>query len=412
MTLLRGADWPQWTERVAALLASNRVEVGPYRYTRPAPATYEYQWLWDSCFHAIAYRWLDPDMARDELLSAVAHQYASGPDAGMIPHMTYWNGGGEALWGRPDSSLITQPPLVAVAAMRVHAVRPDRELLSRLYPRLSAYHEWFDRRRDPDGDDLVSLIHPWESGWDSSPRWDRAMNLPRYFPNEQGSTSRAELARRLPEYACDARALAQAGFFHVEALDYNAIRAADLEALAEMAAELDRAEDAARWQTRAKAVQIAVQTKMFRPVPHDLDGLEELATTEESASEFVALFGGCATAGQARWLVDRLRGSQIWTRYPVPTSPTGAATFAPNYYWRGNTWLVVNWLIYSGLRRYGYADVASELAAKSLELAQGSGFWEYYNPLTGQGLGAHPQSWSGLVLDMLAGESGRTTPGA
>jgi Mannosylglycerate hydrolase MGH1-like glycoside hydrolase domain len=30
------------------------------------------------------------------------------------------------------------------------------------------------------------------------------------------------------------------------------------------------------------------------------------------------------------------------------------------------------------------------------------GFREYYNPLTGEGAGAHDFSWTALVLDMLA----------
>src|SRR5690554_593989 len=86
---------------LADLLAQNRAAAGERRYTRPAPSTYEHQWLWDSCFHAIAWRWIDPRMAGDELLAVAARQVESGPDAGMIPHMTYWNGGGEELWGSP-----------------------------------------------------------------------------------------------------------------------------------------------------------------------------------------------------------------------------------------------------------------------------------------------------------------------
>lgn len=407
MTLALVSDWPRWEKAVADLLASNQVTVGTHRYTRPAPSTYEHQWLWDSCFHAITYRWFDPEMARAELLSAVAHQVETGPDTGMLPHMTYWRGGGEDLWGLPNRSLITQPPLVGVAARLVFQVTHDRELLVELYPHLTAYHEWFERRRDPDGDDLVSLIHPWESGWDSSPRWDRAMNLPRYFSNEYGSTTRQTLAKRLPQYGCDPVALAQAGLYHVEAVDYNATRAADLEALVFIAQELGQPAEAARWQARAQAVQAAVQKKMLQPWPHDLDGLDEATPTEECASEFIVLFGGCISPADAGRLVDHLRVPEIWTPFPVPTSPTGAATFAPDQYWRGNSWLVVNWMIYMGLRRYGYFDLASELALKSLQLVEGSGFWEYYHPITGRGLGAHPQSWSGLVLDMLAGESGR-----
>jgi hypothetical protein len=128
------------TRASADLLRNNRVhstmDGQPFRYTRPAPSTYEQQWLWDSCFHAIALRWLDPAMAWDELRAVVAHAIPDGPDAGMLPHMTYWDGGGEALWSHPNRSFITQPPLVAVAAMAVAARSSAAEAVAplRVYP--------------------------------------------------------------------------------------------------------------------------------------------------------------------------------------------------------------------------------------------------------------------------------------
>ncbi len=402
VTDLNGSDLKP---ALAQLLTSNQVSSRGHRYTRPAPSTYEHQWLWDSCFHAIGYRWIDPHMARAELLSVTAYAIASGPDAGMIPHMTYWAGGGQELWLSPDCSSITQPPLVAVAAWQLFEVAADRPLLVELYPRLVAFHEWFERRRDPDGDGLVSLIHPWEAGCDSSPRWDRAMGLPGRFEPAAGTAARKALALRLPDFDHDAVRLAQAGCFHIVPLDFNAIRAADLEALAEIAAALGKPEDALHWRERARAVQQAAQAKLMQPEPHDLEGLDGTPLTSECASHFIALFGGCATPEQAARLVERLQKPDYWTHFPVPTSPTSAPAFAPTEYWRGNTWMPVNWLIYMGLRRYGYTGLASHLAAKTLELAQISGFREYYHPITGQGLGAYQQSWSALLLDMITLET-------
>ena len=111
------AEWNEWKTSLAECLSSNRVIVSGHRYTRPAPSTYEHQWLWDSCFHAISYRWIDPSMARDELISVASHQFESGSDAGMIPHMIYWGSGGEELWQFADRSTISQPPLIAFAAL-------------------------------------------------------------------------------------------------------------------------------------------------------------------------------------------------------------------------------------------------------------------------------------------------------
>ena len=398
-----GERWDDWLPAAAELLAANRVEVDGHRYTRPAPIRYEQQWLWDSCFHAIANRWIDPAMAWDELLSLVARQVRDGPDAGLIPHLVYWRGGGEQLWGQPDRSSITQPPLIAVAAMLVHAVSGARERLATLYPRLCAYHAWLDRRRDPDGDGLVSIIHPWESGWDAAPRWDRALGLANPTDRE-ARRARLALTARVREHAHDAAALARAGLFHVEAVDFNAIRAADLEALAAMARVLKKPAEARRWLARAAAVQAAVRTKLVRAGPRDLEGTAEVPSQEGSAAGYIALFGGCASPAQARRLVARLRSSCSWPRFPVATTPTDATSCDPERYWRGNVWPPVNWLIFGGLKRYGYGGLARELARRTARLIQRAGFWEYYHPLNGQGLGAHSQSWATLVVDMLAAD--------
>lgn len=407
-------DPNHWHEQAQGILAPNRVS---FRYTRPAPNTYEQQWLWDSCFHAIILRHFDPEMARDELLSVVAHQFTDGPDAGMIPHMTYWRGGGRALWGQDDRSIITQPPLVAVAAWLVYQMTEDASLLERLYPPLTDYHAWFDRRRDPDGDHLVSLIHPWESGWDASPRWDGPMGLSADPTDDDARAARLGLVDKLIARGCDAAALARDGLFHVEAADFNAIRAADLESLAKIAGALGHSADALNWQEQARAVQTAVQQKLVRDgFVYDLSGPDETPLREQTAGAFVTLFGGCVTADTAAGLVEKLQTPDWWPRYPVPTSPVSARLFRPDRYWRGNVWLNVNWLIWAGLRRYGYDTLAGALAERSRALVGDShalareqgqpdaeaaaGFYEYFNPLTAAGHGSRPHSWSALVLDM------------
>jgi glycogen debranching enzyme len=415
MVFMNAADWSEWVRKAAALMRANRVEVDSHRYTAPAtspasPAAYANQALWDSCFHAIILRWFDPAMARDELLSLVAAQVREEPEVGMIPHMIYWRGGADDLWQRPDRSLITQPPLIAVAAASVHAASPDRDFLATIYPALDAYHAWFDRRRDPDSDGLVCLIHPWESGWDASPRWDHAMHLPANPTYEEGRLARVDLAAHLIEYGCEADSLARNDSFCVEAVDYNAIRAADLEATAFIADELGKEPEARSWRQRAAVVQNAVQRKMFlNGSPYDLEGPDERPVIQESAAQYVTLFGGCITASQAVRLVERLRQPAHWPIYPVPTTPTSSKAFVPDRYWRGNVWLNVNWLIYRGLRRYGYYRLATQLAERSLALVERTGFWEYYHPLTGQGLGSTPYSWSAIVLDLLRCERDQKT---
>ncbi len=46
-----------------------------FAYTCPSPGYYRWQWYWDSCFTAIAWRHFEPDHSRRELESLLAAQF-------------------------------------------------------------------------------------------------------------------------------------------------------------------------------------------------------------------------------------------------------------------------------------------------------------------------------------------------
>src|SRR5438874_2061836 len=141
----------------------------PYSYTRPSPARYPWQWYWDSCFAAISWRRLDPDRPRLELETLLR----SARDDGFIGHVTFWDQ--PVNWGRrwyynvdSKSSFRTgtiQPPLLAWA-WRIAVGDPAAEA------GIARHHGWLEANRDLDGDGLLWLIQPDESGLDSSPKFD------------------------------------------------------------------------------------------------------------------------------------------------------------------------------------------------------------------------------------------------
>ncbi|MBN1227804.1 MAG: hypothetical protein JXA79_12485 [Deltaproteobacteria bacterium] len=402
-------DLERVKEKVATLLQSNRYQEGMYRYTRisahkGAPPVYVNQWLWDSCFHAIIWRWIDLKMAEDELISLISRQVEEGPDKGMIPHTNYWVPDRENFWNVSGRSEITQPPLIAVACKRVYEKSKNKELLRKLFPSICAFHEWFDRRRDPDKDHLVCILHPWESGWDASPRWDQALGIDS-FTHQKAREKRISLLKTLQKIDFNATASAEQNLFYVKSIDYNSIRCADIEDLAWIAKELGEAEDAVKWQKKADQIRSAIIKRMFiGNEPFDLEGKNETPIKQESAAQFITLFGGCAHIDQADYLFNKLQKGHFFTAYPVPTTPISEKAYNPDIYWRGNMWLNVNWLIYRGLKRYGYHEVASEIARRSIRLVEKFGYYEFFNPESGEGLGAPRYSWSGIVLDMLASE--------
>ena len=132
-------------------------------YCRPNRRSYPHLWLWDSCFHAIAWFALGDPRGSRELEAVFAGQL---PD-GFLPHMRY----GRRTYPRgplKGVSSFTQPPVYA-RALKAGAdagFAASDELLDGAQRALTAL--WRDRLRDG----LLVIVHPWEAGTDDSPRWD------------------------------------------------------------------------------------------------------------------------------------------------------------------------------------------------------------------------------------------------
>jgi len=88
--------------------------------------------------------------------------------------------------------------------------------------------------------------------------------------------------------------------------------------------------------------------------------------------------------------------------WPVTSASKSSPAFDPRRYWRGPVWVNVNWFFIQGLERSGLQAEAGELRRMTLELVSRSGFYEYYDPRSGEPLGASDFSWSAaLTLDLL-----------
>jgi glycogen debranching enzyme len=392
-------------DAVRVLMAKNRVEWQGYRYTRPAPSVYEHQWLWDSCFHAIINCHVDPEMAKDELRSLL---YKRGENThGMVPHMIYWDGGGTELWGQEYTSTITQPPMIAWAALRVYQATGDQSFLREVFDPICRFHDWLLEARDPDGDHLLSIIHPWESGWDASPRWDDLMK-PKDLSDAELKQARFKLASGLRNTDHHLQRIMEINGFNVEPVCFNAIFSANSMALAKMAGKLGFENHKKHYQKIAKMVAAAMQEKMWDETAGsywDLAGASEEWIKVPTPASLLTLFSEIPLKSQAERLVYPLRTS-FSAPYMIPTVAVDHFSFSPGRYWRGSTWLNINWFVVIGLKQYGFDQLSNDISTQSFALVEKEGFCEYYDPLTGNGYGSNPHSWSGLILDMKAQNDG------
>jgi glycogen debranching enzyme len=117
------------------------------------------------------------------------------------------------------------------------------------------------------------------------------------------------------------------------------------------------------------------------------------------------MHAGVPNAERAARIVARLADSRIdlgdglWA---VSSLAPGDPGFQPTRYWRGPVWPILNWVLHSGLVRYGYRELAEPLRRGLIGLCRRSGFWEHYSPVTGRGHGGEQFAWTAaLVLDLM-----------
>ncbi len=423
------------------------------RYTRPSQALYPHQWSWDSAFIAVGRSWNDAARARQELETLFEAQWTTGmvpsivfdptapPDAYFPgPHVWQSERSPAAPQGRPTSG-ITQPPIHARAALEVHrhAAPADRALslawLARLYPRLVAQQHYLATARDPRGTGLAAIVHPWESGLDDSPAWDRDFHrvavpagaLPAYRRRDLDQAAAADrptdadyerflyllTLERDAGYE-DARVVAGTPFLMVDPL-FNAILLWSAHALADIAGLIGA--DPAPHLAEARRLHEALVGELWvarrnRFCAWDLR--RDQREPEDSIVSFGPLLDPDLPAEIVAAICRELESPSFHPRpggahYLVPTYNERAADFDPDRYWRGPVWLNTNWLLWHGLRQHGRIGLADEVAASSIALVRRSGFREYFDPLDGSGHGSDRFSWTAaLFIDLVL--AGRGDP--
>jgi len=388
-------------EEVAKLMRANSRQYGKNLYTMPSPETYPYQWLWDSCFHAIIYSHFDPNRGKEEILSLLSKQFHNG----MLPHLIYWRRGPviDIDWGQGRrTSNITQPPMIAYAVWRLFQKDQDVEFLKSIYPNLFHYYKYLLNERDPHQRNLLGIINPDESGEDNSPRFDTLLGLPPIHQFEENLRKRADLVQENIKCKFDAP-FCMKNFFWVKDVPFNAIMVENLQCLSYIAQKIDREYDAAYFDRSREEIVKAMRELMCEDgLFWSTHGGNYQRIKVKTWAIFAPLFARILEKAEAEKLVNKhlLNEKEFWDAYPLSTVSKDEASFSPAEMWRGPAWISVNWLVYKGLVNYGFNDAAEKIKQSSLALIKKSGFREYYNPKTGEGLGANHFTWGGLVLDM------------
>ncbi len=398
-------------------------------YTVPTETLYPFQWNWDSAFCAMGFACFDIERALTELETLYSGQWASG----LVPHIIFHQNSdtyfpGPQVWAThqtPPTSGISQPPVTASALAYILQKAASSspgvplDVLTRakaLYHKILAYHDWWASERDPDGTGIVAILHPWESGSDNSPVWDEALKAvpPTKTPFQRRDVTLVDSDMRPRQWEYDRyiylvelyRSLGWKGEtlwsqtpFKVADVGLNAILMRDERDLIELAKTFDDHANAERLTERAlnrrKGFDRLWSTQRGLYLSRDL--LSDRLIDVPSHASFLPLWGGSETSERAGSLARELSRWISLSRFGVPTISPDHADFDQRRYWRGPVWGIINWMLSEGLRQHGFDALADGIRHDTARLIQQSGYCEYFDPITGEGLGGGVFSWTAAV---------------
>jgi hypothetical protein len=315
---------------------------------------------------------------------------------------------------RRDEAAVTagrsMPPIGALCVWKVYLTTHDLGLLAWAYPRLRQWNDWwFSNRgdgqawRDGNGDGLLEwgfdaeLEHGQlgartlsnaakqrlafsESGLEDRPQW-AASGSPDSNQTDPQSNSSDEA-----KYNDNAHTL------EYSTVGLNALYALDTEILMMMARELGLPAESDKWQIRYEQIKRNINGKLWS----EDDGLylnrhwDGRFSYRLSPENFYPLVAGIADEEQAkRMMATLLDPTKFWGEYPLPSISRNDAAFAEKTPGRGAIWAPMSYLVYLGLKRYGYQNEAAELARKHLSISRAalerSGkFYDQYSSVDGR----------------------------
>ena len=429
-------------ERSAAVMESHWRQGESHKkwgYTCPNPERYEWQWLWDSCFHAVIWAELgEADRGLLELETLLATMEPSG----FLPHINYVADpeAAKEFWGRAGASTITQPPMFGHAIAEL--VRGGVDVPEELAEKAAKALRFFSAHRIHEPSGLVILCHPWESGADDSLRWDSFYPVPYGHPSWQDEKMKllATIQRDSNGTPLSNPLFPVASAWFTTSVAFNitelasttdALAASEADGLVE-AIENSWDDDLRTWVDAATSENSDASTEGARTRRIDAvtnenpdastEGAQErridAATSESQISDDSAGEKGFPSSTSSAPTLEALLGiladrnedrlakvcEDLFNpeKYGAPYGPAGASQSHKAYdghgYWRGAAWPQLTYLFIHALRAIGRLKEAQTLIAQLQNGAIISDFAEHWHPQTALPGGATPQSWTALAV--------------
>jgi hypothetical protein len=391
-------------------------------FHQPAQGAYQSFFAWDSGWHAIALSVIDPELAFKELETVFSFQLESG----LVPHEARIEGlgKGESLFRKMlirsvssqfDSmgrSMFIDPPSYLVAAEIVYNRTRDNRIF-KLLPSMLKCLEYLTMERDLPGNNLVCIIHPWESGTDTAPYFDEACGVdvrkPTWFLRYMYAYLRQ--LREIVRLGWNGKKALEKGAFAFEDAGMNGLVAAGAMAVSRLFTAAGDETNAEKCKGMANAVINACENLLWDEImgfyyPRWLTP-EPVKVFRSCLNGIMPLLSGLVSFDRAERVIDGYINStgHFACDYGVrfnSAKEEDLKWFRDSMLWRGPCiWISMNWAAAEAAAIYGRNDIASLITTKTARLITENGFYEFYDPETGRGKGAGMFTWPALVLDMI-----------
>lgn len=314
-----------------------------YEAMMPSKMNYVGLWLWDSALHALAYRHIDPDLARNQIRAMIAHQLPNG----MLPDAIFDEGVVFTI-DHPIIGEVTKPPILSWAALKLHETHPDINFLREVYPAMVRFNAWWFAMNDDDSDGLVQYTHPYSSGLDDSPLWDEGMP--------------------------------------VESPDINTYLYLQMEALSRIAEILGYQSESQMWQRR----KTALVRRMIKDMWDEEAGVFWALKDEQpirviTPFNLYPLWTGQLSPDMNERIIQKLEDPRFFgPPFPLPTVARSDPKYNPDVMWRGPVWANINYFFVEALNKVGRQDLAEALTVHTLDMiAEHQDIYEFYSGETG-----------------------------
>ena len=233
--------------------------------------------------------------------------------------------------------------------LKIHEVKPNYQFLEEVYPPLKRWNAWWFDNNDEDSDRIIQYNHPYSSGLDDSPLWDKGMP--------------------------------------VESPDINTYLSIQMDSLGKIAQLLGKEAEARNWQERSQAIVVRMVEHMW---DDDLGFFHALHRGNPigvlTPFNLLPLWTGKLPKQIRDRLIQHLTNpEEFWGEFRIPSVAYNDPKHEPETMWRGPIWVNINYFFIEALRKNGEHLLANELTKKTLDLISTSpGITEYYSSKTGK----------------------------